>query len=208
MRNRIKHIIDFWRDTYPDYFEIGVRTLCPEERADPDKFFHRNTEDIVYAGLNVQMILSFMAHKKCKPNGKTCSHVQIRKYNDAVLWGANQAKELLPSSYYDEMKNFLDAFKKTAATAKSEGQLDEQEALVAPSDFPDFSFWTGIYCPERNSAGIPIIPVKFRFSGLFIFDRNLRSCIVSEFRPHRNSVVLLLQQFRKYRNSVLPLLQY
>jgi len=74
------------------------------------------------------MILSFMAYKKNKPNGKTCSHVQIHKYNDAVLWGTSQAHELLPSSYYDEMKNFLDAFKKTAATAKSEGMLDEQEA--------------------------------------------------------------------------------
>jgi len=148
MRNRLQHIIDFWRETYPDYFAIGVRALSPEERADPDMFFHRNTEDIVYAGLNVQMILSFMAHKKRKPNGKICSHVQIRKYNDAILWGANQAKQLLPSSYYEEMKNFLDAFKKTAATAKSEGQLDEQEAdPINPTFFRCILRWA---LAERN----------------------------------------------------------
>jgi len=152
MRNRIKHIIDFWRDTYPEYFEIGVRALSAEERADPDMFFHRNTEDIVYAGLNVQMILSFMAHKKKKPNGKICSHVQIRKYNDAILWGASQAKQLLPSSYYEEMKNFLDAFKKTAATAKSKGLLDEQEADPINPTFSDV-FYDGHLLIETYLSG-------------------------------------------------------
>jgi len=97
---------------YPEYFEIGVRALSAEERADSDMFFHRNMEDIVCAGLNIQMILSFMAHKKKKPNDKICSHVQIHKYNDVILWGASQAKQPLPSSCYEEMKNFLDAFKK------------------------------------------------------------------------------------------------
>ena len=42
--------------------------------------------------------------------------------------GASQPNQSIPSSYYDEMKNFLGAFKKTAATAKSKGLLDEQEA--------------------------------------------------------------------------------
>jgi len=89
-----------------------------------------------------------MAHKKCKPNGKICSHVQICKYNDAILWGANQAKQLLPSSYYKEMKNFLDAFKKTAATAKSKGQLDEQEAdPINPTFFRCILRWA---LAERN----------------------------------------------------------
>jgi len=55
MCNRIQHIIDFWHDMYPDYFEIGVRAVSPEERANLDMFFHRNTQDIVFASLNMQM---------------------------------------------------------------------------------------------------------------------------------------------------------
>jgi len=128
MHNRIKHIIDFWEETYPEYYAVGVRKLTEEDLSDPDRYFHKNTCDIIYSGLNINMVFAFMANKKCKTNGQTCSHVQIHKYDDAILWGATQAKELLPSSYYDEMKEFLEAFKKETATAKSEGQLDEQEA--------------------------------------------------------------------------------
>jgi len=128
MRNWIKHIIDFWEATYPAYYAVGVHKLTPDDLSDPDKYFHKNTSDIIYSGLNVKMVFAFMVHKKHKSNGQTCSHVQLRKYNDAILWGAMQAKELLPSSYYNEMKEFLEAFKKETATAKSEGQLDEQEA--------------------------------------------------------------------------------
>jgi len=128
MRNRLKHIMDFWNEMYPNYYAISVRVLTEADLSDPDKYFHKNTCDIIYSGLNVKMVFAFMAHKKHKVNGQTCSHVQLHKYNDAILWGATQAKELLPSSYYDEMKEFLVSFKKETASANSEGQLDEQEA--------------------------------------------------------------------------------
>jgi len=128
MRNRLKHIIDFWSEKYPNYYAVGVRQLTEADFSDPDKYFHKNTCDLIYMGLNVNMDFAFMAHKKQEVNGRTCSHVQLQKYNDAILWGAAQAKEALPSSYYDEMREFLEAFKKETASAKSEGQLDEQEA--------------------------------------------------------------------------------
>jgi len=59
-----------------------------------------------------------------------------------------------------------------------------EQTLVAPSVFPVFLFWTRFSGPERNSDGIPIIPVKFRFSGVDFFDRNLRTGIpeLPEFR--------------------------
>jgi len=107
MSNQIKHIIDFWEETYPEYYAVGVCKLTPDDLSDPDKYFHKNTSDIIYSGLNVKMVFAFMAYKKHKSNGQTCSHVQLRKYNDAILWGVMQAKELLLSSYYDEMKEFL-----------------------------------------------------------------------------------------------------
>lgn len=73
------------------------------------------------------MVKSFLAHKKVKYNGKMSSHVQLCKYNDAVIWGSKSAKEPLPSSYYDEMEKFLASFKKETPSAKN-GMLDEQEA--------------------------------------------------------------------------------
>ncbi len=128
MCNRLKHIMNFWREQYPDYYAVGVRELSAQEIADPDKFFYKNQHDIIYSGLNVRMVFTFMAFKKQKTNGKVASHVQIRKYKDAILWGAAQAKESLPSSYYDEMQSFLQSFKKEMAAANTKGQLDKQES--------------------------------------------------------------------------------
>jgi hypothetical protein len=60
---------------------------------------------------------------------KCSSHVQLRKCNDAILWGAKTSHECLPLSYYEEMDKFLVAFKKeTTFLAKKDGMLDEQEA--------------------------------------------------------------------------------
>jgi len=106
MCNRLKHIMDFWSEHYPDYYAVGVRELSEQECRDPDKYFYNNQHDIVYSGLNVKMVFAFMAFKKQKANGKVASHIQIQKYKDVILWGASQAKESLPSSYYEEMQSF------------------------------------------------------------------------------------------------------
>ena len=74
------------------------------------------------------MVKAFLAFKKRKANGKCSSHVQLRKYNDAILWGAKTSHQRLPLSYYEEMEKFLVAFKKETTVAKKDGMLDEQEA--------------------------------------------------------------------------------
>jgi hypothetical protein len=78
--------------------------------------------------MNVGMIKAFLAYKKRKENGKCSSHVQLRKYNDAILWAAKTSHERLPLLYYKEMDKFLVAFKKETTMAKKDGMLDEQEA--------------------------------------------------------------------------------
>ena len=111
-----------------EYYAVGVRPLTEEELSDDGMFWWKNKHNLIYEGLNVQMVKAFLAHKKKKPNGKTCSHVQLWKYNDAILFGANKAKKCLPQAYYEEMEKYLVAFKKETATAKKDGMLDEQEA--------------------------------------------------------------------------------
>lgn len=91
--------------------------------------------------MNVAIILAFFATKKTKTNGKTTSFTHIRKYHDAILFGAEKVKERLPTSYFDEMEKFLKGFKKECATAKSAGNLDEREA-------------TPFHAPYRS--GLPI----------------------------------------------------
>ncbi|KAI2498280.1 hypothetical protein MHU86_16207 [Fragilaria crotonensis] len=136
-RNRIKHIYEFMKKAYPQYCELGgIRKLG---NADLGVFHHKNTHDLRYEGLNVQIFKAFLTTKKIKDNGNTSSFEQIRKYNDAVLWGAECSKEQLPTSYYTEMEKWMMSYRKEAATAKKDGRIDECEA--DPVSFSLFRMW-------------------------------------------------------------------
>jgi hypothetical protein len=74
------------------------------------------------------MVKAFLANKKQKANGKTSSHVRLRKYHNAILWGSQQAKQIRPRAYYDEIEKFLTLYRKETVDAKKEGKLDDQEA--------------------------------------------------------------------------------
>jgi hypothetical protein len=81
--------------------------LSEADRVNQDFFHYKNTHDLIYTGINVQMVKAFFANKKQKANGKTSSHIQIWEYHDAILWGSQQAKQLLPRAYYDEIEKSL-----------------------------------------------------------------------------------------------------
>jgi hypothetical protein len=83
-----------------------------------------------------------LAHKKQKANGNTSSHVQLPKYHDAILWGSQQVKQLLPRAYYNDIEKFLPSYRKETVDAKKEGKLDEQEAdLISWSLFKLILSW-------------------------------------------------------------------
>jgi hypothetical protein len=127
-RNRIKEVYTFFKDKYPNYYSVGVQELTEEDLTDPDSFYWKNKHDLIYTGINVRLVKAFLAHKKLKSNGNTSSHVQLRKYHDAILWGASETHSLLPRAYFDEMDKFLQSYRKETVDAKKEGKLDEQEA--------------------------------------------------------------------------------
>jgi hypothetical protein len=78
------------------------------------------------------MVLAYMAGTKQKdsegPSEKIYSFSHMRKVNDAILFGARTVKKELSTSYYSEMKGFLNSFKKEAADARSRGNMDEKSA--------------------------------------------------------------------------------
>ena len=142
MRNRLAHIYKWWEENYPDYYAIGVRELTDDDKQNQDQFHYKNTHDLVYTGLNVDMVKAFLADRKVKANGKTSSHSQLRKYNDAILHGAKEAKIRLPLKYYEGIDPFLKAFKKETVQAKKNGMLDEREADPIPwSLFLSMCMW-------------------------------------------------------------------
>mmetsp|Transcript_12435 Transcript_12435/g.19148 ORF Transcript_12435/g.19148 Transcript_12435/m.19148 type:complete len:163 (+) Transcript_12435:243-731(+) len=135
-KNRIKRIIELLENEYPDYYESDTRPLTEEEMNDRALIHHKNKRDLVYAGLNIQVIKAYFAQRKKKAGGKTCSHVNLRKYFDAITFGSVKAKHPLPKSFYDELNTFLDSFKVETKEAKKLGQLDQKES--DPITYPLF----------------------------------------------------------------------
>jgi hypothetical protein len=60
-RNRIARIIEHFKEHFPEYYQVGVREVTDEEKADRTKFYFNKTQDLIYTGLNVQfLIFSFL----------------------------------------------------------------------------------------------------------------------------------------------------
>lgn len=128
-RARIVRITKYWKEKCNEYYQVGVREVGEEELGDSSKFFFcRCKEDIIYNGLNVQYVLQFLMDTKAKKNGKLKTFTDIRKYKDAILWGAKTVGERLPTSFYEEVDKYLESYKKLFIKAKKAGNTDEQEA--------------------------------------------------------------------------------
>ena len=136
--NRLKKMILWIKDEYPTYYTDGIVALTDEQKINKAQY-HTTTHDFIYTGLNVSIIKAFMSGNKYKqttvqniegeePPKVQYSYSHIRKYQDAILFGAGRAKQALPQEYDLDMKQFLDSLKKEKVKAKKRGELDEQEA--------------------------------------------------------------------------------
>lgn len=137
-RNRLRNlIINLEEDSEETkaYFDEGTRLVSMNELSDPTKYYFNNKKiqrDFKYTGMHDQFILHLFTKIKFKPNGKLKSHVDMQKYKDAILWGANTANEALPSQVHTTLESFLNGYKKELQVAKKEGNLDESSADPIP----------------------------------------------------------------------------
>ena len=81
----------------------------------------------------MQIVKAFIAASKIKSidsNGVETyySFDKLRKYKDAVLYGAKRAKYSLTPQFKQELKVFIESLKKESQKAKKEGKVDEHEA--------------------------------------------------------------------------------
>ena len=127
-RNRHKHLMDFWKEHYEEYFEQGTYLLTEEKKADQTKYYFKNDRDLRYQGLNVKMVIAHCSNKKFKANGKLISPSDLSKYGDAIKWGAQIAGEVLPTEFHVQFESFITSYKKEYSEAKKEGKVDEKAA--------------------------------------------------------------------------------
>jgi hypothetical protein len=118
-RNRIQSLCEWMQKEFPDYVELGgVVPITNEQKSDRVCFAYKSTLDLRYDGLNVRIIKTFMSKRKYKADGKIYSHGHIRKYRDAILWGAEKAFQTLPSNVRPQLKKFLESYLKETKKAK------------------------------------------------------------------------------------------
>ena len=132
--NRLKEMIRWVHDNYREYYEQGVIELTEEQKAD-QKRYYKSTHDFVYNAINVDITKAFLGTKKYHPNKQTRSGKRVhysfshlRKFYDAILFGAYRAKSALPERYEIEMKTYLDSIKKEKTVAKKKGETEQREA--------------------------------------------------------------------------------
>ena len=67
--------------------------------------------------------LSAKKKKSTKPDGTVIlsSVLDIKKYNDAIKWGALHAEQALPSNYYRKMEGFILSYQKEHKQVQKEG---------------------------------------------------------------------------------------
>jgi hypothetical protein len=151
-RNRIKHIYKFWIQNCPEYaYTDDTRTTLlrivniaeEQQKQERRSFQYKNMHDLVYRGINIQYVKAFLAQKKKKENGNTCSFVHIPKYHNAIIFGTERVGVALTPSYLLEMKKFLASFLKEMKQTKVMGELDEDNAKPIPwSLFVQICHWS------------------------------------------------------------------
>lgn len=156
-RNRLDRIIKYWKEHINEYYVIGVREVSEEEQRDRSKYYFGKKQDLVYRGLNVDFVICFLSETNKRGDGKFKSFDDLRKYRDAILWGAKMAHELLPSSFYRETEVFLSAYKKKIAAEKKKVMLKSSRLIqshcqcidcccVDPLKQTTFSHGCGLCC--------------------------------------------------------------
>ena len=105
-----------------------IRDLTDEEKADRVNY-HKCKQDFIYSKYPAELTKLFLSDpaqmykKRASPTDplKQYSFDHLRKYHDAILFGANRARQKLPAGYGQEMKAFLDSLKKAKCESQKRG---------------------------------------------------------------------------------------
>ena len=141
-RNRIKAIITFWPKStdawLKEYVAQGTARASEAGQKDPAKYFFNGKykQDLRYECLHHAAPIIFLGESKLRmKQGRQVMkpHSDLCKYCDAIKWGAKEAGENLPESFYYEAEQWLDGCKKSHAQEKLKGSAEESKAHSLPA---------------------------------------------------------------------------
>jgi hypothetical protein len=134
-RSRLQRMVDWCLAKYPDFYEDAVLPITQQQRNDASKHFYEQREDFRYERLDSSIIRSFLSEtRKNSSTGKTRSFSHVRKFYDALLFGAKEQGVAFPGTFHVELEKFLKSFKKESVKARRAGEQDEHDS--DPMSFP------------------------------------------------------------------------
>lgn len=95
-RSRLQRMVDWCIKNYPEFAAQAIRPITAEDRDDKSRHYHNQKSDFVYDLLDGKIIEAYLSvvRKKSK-DGKTVSYSHIRKFHDAILFGAREQGTVL-----------------------------------------------------------------------------------------------------------------
>lgn len=135
---RIMKMIEWAQKNYKSYAKTVVIKLTSEQMENKD-LYYKSTHDFKYNILEADMVKAYLSANKIKSidvNGRETyySFDHLRKFKDAILFGAKRARKSFPEKFQVEIDTFIESWKKENQTAKKDGKVTEQEA--DPITFP------------------------------------------------------------------------
>ena len=136
--NRLMTMINWVKENYSTHGKKVIVKL-KKEQCEDKQLYYKSTHDFNYSILEPELIKAFLSANKVKAvdsegNEKYYSFDNLRKYKDAILFGAKRAKVKLSDKFQVDMNSFIDSWKKENQAAKKDGKVTEQEA--DPITFP------------------------------------------------------------------------
>ena len=128
--NRVKRMLNWVKEFYPGHYEQVCYDLSEQDKKDVNRFYHNNEQDFKYNLLKYNVMEAFVVAHKIKNNGKYVSYSHLRKFYDALLFGADQSGKYLRNDFTENMDSLFDCLKKESINALKQGNLDSEDATA------------------------------------------------------------------------------
>ena len=138
---RLLRMITWENENYSRCANNVVIKLTREQIKNTD-LYYRSTHNFKYDELDADLIKAFLSANKVKSVDSEGTEAfysfdNIRKFKDAILFGAKRAKVMLSGQFRVDINSYIESWKKENQKAKKDGKVSEQEA--DPILFPLYS---------------------------------------------------------------------
>ena len=135
---RLTKMIKWAQENYRRYAKSVVVKLTSEQMQNKD-LYYKSTHDFKYNILEADLVKAYLSANKVKSVDSEGSETyysfdHLRKFKDAILFGAKRGRTNLPEKFHVEINTYIDSWKKENQSAKKDGKVTEQEA--DPITFP------------------------------------------------------------------------